>query len=141
MENGKILKVRFGHEANCSSGAFLALILFVSAATHLPMSLIVSGIQAHQVKKQKEISKKLKWVPHIVGIVITLGLLVIAISSGFDREFLGLVAVVIGGVFSLAVFIGTKLAPKIGYWNLLVVPCIHVILGYALFWALMYLFF
>ena len=141
MEKGKILKVRFGHEANCSAGAFLTMILYVSAATYLPMTLIVSGIQAHQVRKRGEISKNLKWVPHIVGILITLGLLIIAFSSSFGRVFLGLVAVVLGGVFSIAVFIGAKLAPKIGYWNMLVVPGIHVALGYALFWALMYLLF
>lgn len=138
MKKGKILKVRLGHEANCSSGMFLLMMLYLSAFTHLPTSLIASGIQAHQARSRGEISKKTKWIPQVIGLVFTIGLFLIGIDSGYDGVYLGMMAVVLGAAFAIAVYAGSKLAPKIGYWNILAVPLIQVALVYVLFWVVMF---
>jgi hypothetical protein len=140
MKKGKILKVRLGHEANCSSGMFLLMMLYLSAYTYLPTSLITSGIQAHQARRHGEINKKTIWIPQVIGLVFSIALFLIGITSGYDEVYLGMMAVGIGAAFAIAVYAGSKLAPQIGYWNILAVPLIQVALVFVLFWGLPYIY-
>lgn len=138
MKKGKILKVRLGHEANCSSGMFLLAMFYYSALTHLLTAVTTAFIQSHQVRYHSEISKKTKWIPQVIGLVFTVGLFLLGIDSGYDAAYLGMMAVVLGAGFAIAVYIGSRLAPKIGYWNILAVPLIQVALVFVLFWVAMY---
>jgi hypothetical protein len=132
MRKGKILKIRMGHEANCSSGMVFLGMLFYSAVLHLPTGLITAGLQAGDVKKRGEIRKGIQLVPQIVGLLITAFLFYIGYDWGeFSYGVLGLF---IGAAFAISVFAGNKLAHKIGYWNLLVVPLINIASAYVLFW-------
>ena len=118
---------------------FLLVMLFASAVTYLPAAVITSAIQGHQGRRLGEVSQKAKWIPQAIGLVITAGLFLWAISSGYDATSLGIFAVILGAGFAIAVYIGSKLAPKIGYWNILAVPIILVILVYILLWVVMYI--
>jgi len=132
MKKGKILKIRLGHEANCSSGMFLLVMLYLSAFTHLPTAFITSGIQADQAKKHGEISRKTKWIPQVIGLIFTAVLFYFGWTSGYSDVYLGMMGLVLGGAFAIAVFAGSKLASKIGYWNMLVVPIIQVAIFFLL---------
>ena len=136
MKQGKILKIRLGHEANCSSGMILIAMFFASAVTHLPTAAITSGIQARQAKRNGEISKMVQVISQIIGLVFTVLLFFYGVLSGYSGAFLGLMALMLGAGFAIAVFIGGRLAPKIGYWNILAVPLIQVGLIFVLFWIL-----
>jgi hypothetical protein len=133
--DGKILKVRYGHEANCSSGMFLLVMLFAGAVTYLPAAVITSAVQAHQARRLGEISQRAKWIPQVIGLVITVGLFIWVNPSGYNATSLGILAVVLGVGFAIAVYLGSKLAPKIGYFNILAVPLIQVGLVYILMWV------
>jgi hypothetical protein len=117
---------------------FLLVMLYLSALTHLSTAVITSAIQAHQARRRGELNKKTKWIPQVIGLVFTVGLFLLGIDSGYDAQFLGIMAVVLGAGFAIAVHVGSKLAPKIGYWNILAVPLIQVALVYVLFWVAMY---
>lgn len=139
MEKGKILKIRFGHEANCSSGMIMIIMLYVSAFTHLPTAIISSAIQAQQARNLGEISKATKWTPQVFGLIITFGLFFFGANSGYDGLSLGLMAFIFGGGFAVAVYIGSLLAPKIGYWNILVIPLIQVSSVILIYFGMIYI--
>ena len=133
MKNGKILKVRLGHEANCSSGMIFVAMLFLSVITYLPTAVITATIHANQAKKSGSISQKARSIPQIIGLVITIGMLIFGVTSGYNAESLGIIAIVLGAGFAITVYISNKVAPKIGYWNILAVPLILVVLVFILF--------
>lgn len=132
MKNGKILKVRLGHEANCSSGMIFVAMLFLSVITYLPAAVITSAIHANQAKKSGGINQKAKSIPQIIGLVITIGMFIFGVTSGYNAGSLGMIAVVLGAGFAITAYISSRLAPKIGYWNILAVPVILVALVYIL---------
>jgi len=132
MNNGKILKIRLGHEANCSSGMVLIAMLFVSGVTHLPTAVIASAVQGYQARRKGEVSQKAMWIPQVIGLVFTAAMFIYGVVSGYSATYLGIMVLVLGAVFALAVYIGSRLAPKIGYWNILAVPLIQVGLVYLL---------
>jgi predicted lysophospholipase L1 biosynthesis ABC-type transport system permease subunit len=71
MKTGKILKVRLGHEANCSSGMVGLVMLMLGAVTYLPLSLITATVQAAKLKRDNPKSKWqiLYWViPQVLGL-------------------------------------------------------------------------
>lgn len=138
MIKGKILKVRLGHEANCSSGMFLLVMLYLSAFTYLPAAVITSAIHAKQARRDGEIGQWAKRIPQIIGLVFTVGLFIFAVTSGYNAASLGMAAVALGAGFAIAVHFGSRLASKIGYWNILAVPLIQVALVFILFWFLGY---
>jgi hypothetical protein len=117
---------------------FLLVMLYLSALTHLSTAVITSAIQAHQARRLGELNKKTKWIPQVIGLVFTVGLFYFGIDSGYNATYLGMMAVVLGAGFAIAVYIGNRLAPKIGYWNILAVPLIQVALVFILFWFAMY---
>jgi hypothetical protein len=114
---------------------FLMAMLYLSALTHLSTAVITSAIQAHQARRYGEISRKVKVTSQVIGLVFTAGLFFWAISSGYAASTLGLMAIVLGAGFAIAVYIGSRLAPKIGYWNILAVPLMQVALVFMLFWV------
>lgn len=46
MGKGKILKIRLGHEANCSSGAVVIVLWGVGSATYLLLAIVAAIVQA-----------------------------------------------------------------------------------------------
>ena len=68
-------------------------------------------------------------------LIFTVLMFLWAITSGYDSESLGLIAIVFGAAYAIAVDIGSRMAPKIGYWNVLAVPLIQVTLVFILFSA------
>lgn len=130
MRKGRILKVRPGHEANCSSGMVALVMLVGAAVTLLPASLIVAGVQAANLGKGKSPSRRgLYWiVPLVVGVLATvLGCMFVG-TSGFDSAALVAIVLGIGGSFILACLTGYVMAPRMGhpYWLLLLAPVILV---------------
>lgn len=126
MKKGRILKVRLGHEANCSSGMILLIMLFGSAITYLPAAAITGGVQVSETKRDGNVSDKTKRGSQIAGLIFTIGLFLLGVTSGYSGTFLGGAALVLVGGYAIAVKAGNNLAPKIGYWNIIVVPLIQV---------------
>jgi len=80
-------------------------------------------------------------IPQFIGLVFTLGLFLLGVTSGYNEGLQGMIAMVLGGAYTLAVHFVSKLAHKIGYWNILVVPFIQLALVFVFlfFWLVMIL--
>lgn len=128
MKKGKILKVRMGHEANCSSGMILLVMLFGSAITYLPAAAITGGVQVKETERDGYVSEKTQRGSQIGGLIITIGMFLLGVTSGYSASFLGMAALILGAGYAIAVHTGKNLAPKIGNWNILVVPIIQILL-------------
>jgi len=63
-------------------------------------------------------------VPLVLGLLITAGLVVVAVQSGYSYDDLVIVALVMGAAFTIAITVSYRLAPKIGYWACLVAPLV-----------------
>lgn len=135
---GKILKIRMGHEANCSSAMFLVLMLYAGAATYLPTGMITAGLQAHQARSDGEVNKNTNRSAQIIGLIITCGLFIFGVTIGNGGFSLGLSAVVFGAGYALAVYLGSKLASKISYLNILAVPIIQIALIFVGCWLVLF---
>lgn len=140
MDKGKVLKIRVGHEANCSSGMVVVYILMVAAVTHLPLSLIAASAQAAKLNKdapRKERRLRYWLIPQILGLVCTAFMVWLSFDSfyGYSSD-LAMLALAIGGSFALAITIGYFLAARMrsSGWVVLIVPLAFV-LGVVLFIA------
>jgi hypothetical protein len=141
MQKGKIVKVRVGHEANCSSGMIAMFLLMGGAATYLPLALISAVVQASRLsEKGRENSAKLMYwlVPQLLGLGLTAFGVYFALTSGYGVSGPLLIALIMGVSFAIAVSVGYKLAPRIRYWVCLVVPLITMS-GVAIFWGVLLL--
>lgn len=137
MKTGKILKIRIGHEANCSSGMILLVMLYGSAITYLPTGAITGGLQADQARRAGVVSNRINRNSQIAGLIFTIGLFILGVTSGYSVSFLGMAALVLGGAYAVAVYAGGNLAPKIGYWNILLVPLIQALLVIGVYMLLL----
>ena len=102
---GKILKIRLGHEANCSSGMIAMFILMAAAVTHLPLAIVTAIIHVTRLKKDAEKKWRiLYWlVPQILGLGFTAFLIRLSLDEfyGYSR-YLTVFAAAIGASFALA---------------------------------------
>jgi hypothetical protein len=137
MNRGQVIKVKSGHEANCSSGMIALTVLMGAAVTLLPASLIVAGLQAAGLGQGKSPRRRaLYWViPVGLGLVATLVTAGWVTTLGYNDSYLVLVVLVIGGSFVLASLTGYVLAPRMNRpaWLFLLAPLILVAGGAALF--------
>jgi hypothetical protein len=137
MNRGQVIKVKSGHDANCSSGMIALTVLMGAAVTLLPISLIVAGIQAANLGRgQCPRRRALYWiVPVGLGLVATLVAAGWVTSLGYSDSYLVRVVVVVGGSFILAGLTGYMLAPRMNRpaWLVLLAPLILVAGGAALF--------
>lgn len=134
MRRGKIIKIRIGHEANCSSGMVALGMLMLGAITYLPLSLIAAVLQTATMPRVK--SQRQKWIIYLIiplalGLIITALLAYWASTRGYAREDLLGLALIMGLSFAVSVTGGYKLAPKIRYWNCLAVPIILLVVFVA----------
>ena len=130
MNRGRILKVRSGHEANCSSGMVALVVLVSAAVTLLPASLVVTGIQAFKQGPGK--SPRWRWlywaIPLVLsGLAIWAGYMMV-IDSGHNTGFLVSFVFGTGGSFFLACLTGYVMAPRMDRpgWLVLMAPVILV---------------
>jgi hypothetical protein len=135
MHKGKILKIRMGHEANCSSGMVAMFMLMVGGVTYLPLSPITAVVQAASLPADapQTRSRAKYWViPQVLGVGITAFLVYGALNSGYAVSGPLLTALAMGLSFALSVIVGYKLASRIGYWVCLVNPLVLVV-GFVTF--------
>lgn len=129
MHRGKILKIRMGHEANCSSGMVVLFLLMIGAVTYFPLSVITAAVQAKMMPKEAPQGRKrliYLIIPQLLGLAITAFLAYEAYTAGYNPESPLVLAVVMGCSFALSIAVGYKLASRIRYLNCLVVPSILV---------------
>lgn len=142
MKQGKILKIRMGHEANCSSGMFFALILMAGGATLVPASIITGGIHAFLLGGNKKPANRwLYWfIPLLLGLVFTVYSVFINLSSGYDDAIFTPLIIGIGLLFILLSFFSYSKAPYMKHpgWLTLLLPlcliagtCIMIFLYYV----------
>jgi hypothetical protein len=131
MRKGRILKVRSGHEANCSSGMVALTILMGAAVTLLPSSLIVAGIQAGGLGRDRTPpNRQLYWIlPVGLGILLTGLTAWWSTGLGYNDRYLVLFVLGVGGSFILACVIGYVSAPRMNHpgWLVLIAPLIVVV--------------
>jgi hypothetical protein len=125
VEKGKILKVRLGHEANCSSGMNALPLIFAAAVIHLPLTLIAAVLQARS--PHKPITERLPWqliLPQILGLA---GIVWITVGDVEDMIISG---VIFGLAYLGTITIGFVRAPKMKYpWLLLLMLPLMLIVG------------
>jgi hypothetical protein len=128
MKKGRILKVRPGHEANCSSGMIALIVLMGSAVTLLPASLIVAGIQAGGLGRGKSPPGRARYwiIPVGLGIVATVAAVLWVMDSGHSTSYLVPFVLSLGGAFILSCLVGYVLAPRMNHpgWLVLIAPLI-----------------
>jgi len=138
MKKGTILKIRLGHEANCSSGMVAMAILMVAAYTHFPLTVITGIVQAVALERGRPRSQwhVMYWiVPQMIGLCCTAILVWLSVDHIYGNPgWLTVMALVIGGSYAAAVTIGYFWASRTRYGILapLIVPATFV-LGYVLF--------
>ena len=137
MNRGQVIKVKSGHEANCSSGMIALTILMGAAVTLLPATLIVAGLQAAHLGQGKSPRRRaLYWtVPVALGLVATLLTAGWVTTLGYNDSYLVRMVLAVGGSFILACLTGYVLAPRMNHpaWLVLLVPLILVAGGAVLF--------
>lgn len=129
MNKGKILKIRMGHEANCSSGMVTLFLLMIGAATYVPLSLITAVVQAKKMPGEAPQGKKrliYLIIPQVLGLAITAFLAYEAFTMGYNPKGPFAVVLIMGIAFALSIAVGYKLASRISYLNCLVVPSVLV---------------
>jgi hypothetical protein len=130
MTRGRILKVKEGHEANCSSGMIALMILIGAGVTLLPASLITAGLQATRLRRGESPLKQTQYwaIPVGFGIIATLVGIWFVSSSGYSDSYLLPLVLSLGGSYILAVMTGYALAPRLKRtgWLFLLVPLILV---------------
>jgi len=142
MGEGKILKIRLGHEANCSSGMVAMFILFLGAVTHFPLSIITSAIQAKKmpVNAQRNRRDFRYWlIPQLLGLVITAIMISIAVTSGYGILGPLMTALIVGISFAISITAGYILVPRIRYLTCFIVPLIFVGLFFAIVFVIEFL--
>jgi ABC-type transport system involved in cytochrome c biogenesis permease subunit len=129
MNKGKILKIRMGHEANCSSGMVSLLLLMIGTVTYVPLSVITAAVQAKKMPEDAPKGRKLLIyliIPQVLGLAITAYLVYQAYTAGYNPQSPLVLALVMGCSFALSVAIGYTLASRMRYLNCLVVPSVLV---------------
>lgn len=130
MHKGKILKVRPGHEANCSSGMIAMFVLMAGGTLYLPLAMITAIVQATGSSKAQTTGDR-KWrywiVPQILGLVPLAHLVHTTYSSGYGVTLPLLISLAMGLAFALTTAAGYILAPRIRYWLCLLVPVLLVL--------------
>lgn len=134
MKGKGILRVRLGHEANCSSGMVVMATFLASGLVLLPLTVITGVCQAIDLKADAPKSKRafLYWLlPLIPGLVVMAFLLRLASNYVLGPD---LAALILGPVtfYALAIWIGYHYAPRFKRtgFRVLIVPGIFV-LGWA----------
>ena len=136
MSKGKILKIRIGHEANCSSGMVAMFMLMVGGVTYLPLSVTTAAVQASKLSTGALRGGKGTscWIiPQVLGLVVTAFLVYGSFTSGYGVSGPLSAALAMGVSFALAVTVGYVLASRIKYWVCLVSPLI-LTAGFVLFY-------
>lgn len=146
MQEGKILKIRVGHEANCSSGMVPLIMLMFGGPTFLLLTIVASIVQAAKLKDDALTSERRKrylTVPLVIGLIVAAGLTIFFLVASYGASdqaaclILGLSSIV---SCSLAIAAGYKLVPRIRGFVCLVAPLIFVA-GFAILAVLMGLLF
>ncbi|MEW6347869.1 MAG: ankyrin repeat domain-containing protein [Thermodesulfobacteriota bacterium] len=143
MPKGRILKIKPGHEANCSSGMVAFAVLMTCGVTLLPLSLItaiVHSLKAGSLAERPLRSRKNIWywiIPSCLGCVITALMLWLALTSGHSARVPVTEGVVMGAAFIVAVSMTYYLAWRIGRRRLVfvlipVIPLLWVALSAGL---------
>ncbi len=133
MSQGKILKIRLGHEANCSSGMVTGMILTFACIGQLPVAVITASIQAAAAKRKwSKLGRFLTWIiPQVLGLAFIAFYIQRAdYGWGFSRypyEIITTTAT-IAASFALAISAGYFLAPRLRspFWVIPIVPVIFV---------------
>jgi len=134
MHKGKILKIRIGHEANCSSGMVAMFMLMVGGVTYLPLSLITAAIQASKLRADvARTGKRIGYwvVPQVLGLGVAAFLVYWAFTSNYAVTGPLITALAMGLSFALSVTAGYRLAPRIGYWICVVAPLVLVLASWG----------
>jgi len=129
MRRGKILKIRMGHEANCSSGMVTLFLMMLGTVTYIPLSVITAAVQAKKMPEDAPQGKKrliYLIIPQVLGLAITAFLVYQAYTAGYNPQSPLVLALVMGSSFALSIAVGYKLASRISYLNCLVVPSVLV---------------
>jgi hypothetical protein len=133
MKKGKILKIRVGHEANCSSGMVPMFMLILGSGGGLLATLAASVAQAmahHKNASTRRLSKGYLLIPIVLGLlgIAALGLWLYPESySRADQASIVALGLGIAASYSLTVGGGYLLAPRLRYWLLLVAPLIFIL--------------
>lgn len=132
MQEGKILKIRVGHEANCSSGMVPLIMLMFGGPTFLLLTIVASIVQAVKLKDDAVTSERRKrylTVPLVIGLTVAAGLTLFFLPASYgasDQAACLLLGIGSAVSWSLAIAAGYRLAPRIRGFVCLVVPLILV---------------
>jgi hypothetical protein len=143
MNKGKVLKIRMGHEANCSSGMVLVMILMGGGVTLLPASVIIGAIHAAMLGGDKKPAHRwLYWfIPFLLGLAFIGFFTNYDQTSGYGSSFT-LLIIGIGLLFIVLSFISYSKAPRIKHpgWLSLILP-LGLIGGTYIVFILFYAFY
>lgn len=130
MQKGKILKVRMGHEANCSSGMVVVFLLMIGGVAYLPLSLITAAVQAAKLRGDASHTRKrvLYWViPQLLGLGVVVAMLYVTFTGNYGTTVPLIVALALAISFAMSVTAGYWFAPELGYLVLIVCPLVFII--------------
>lgn len=139
MSKGKILKIRVGHEANCSSEMVVMYMLALGGVTYLPMSLITTAVQAAKLRTDTPRGWKrlLYWfVPQIVGLGLTAYFVRLAFNSSYSVIGPVVMALTMGMSLFVSITASYILVPRLKHRSLiyLIAPLVMVLSCIALYW-------
>ena len=132
MRKGKILKVRPGHEANCSSGMVPLFLLVLGGGSGLLITVGTAVAQATGRRKQAaagRLGRGYLVVPLVLALVVLTGLGLWLYGESYSRiDEVAIVVLSLGLAASAAgaVAAGYRLAPRVRYWILLIVPLVFL---------------
>ncbi|MBN1317539.1 MAG: hypothetical protein JXA42_18800 [Anaerolineales bacterium] len=142
MEQEKVLKIRMGHEANCSSGMVFTMILMGGGVTLLPASIIIGAIHAAKLGNGKKPGRRwLYWfIPLLLGLVFSVYSAYINQTSGYSDAFFTPLVIGIGLLFIFLSFFSYSRSPRMKrpWWLVLQLPLL-LIVGTCLMLSLAYL--
>ena len=144
MSQGKILKIRLGHEANCSSGMVSGMIMAYACMGQVPVAIITASMQMAAARMRwPKIGRRLTWiVPQVLGLAFIVFYFQRAdYGWGYSRypyETITTTATFATG-FALAISLGYFLTQRLRspIWAIPIVPAAFVAsvipLNYAIF--------
>jgi hypothetical protein len=134
MSKGKILRVRMGHEANCSSGMYAAyFILIVGRAAFLLVALLSLVVQAANLRNPAlDDRRRFRYwaTPQVIGLILSaILILFVFFVDSIGLWSLWMVLLVLSIPFALSITVGYVLLPRIKY------PILSVLIALLVFGA------
>jgi hypothetical protein len=130
MFKGRILKIRPGHEANCSSGMIpmFMLVLGSGASFLLTLGPSIALVLGHcRSTPSGRLSKWYLIAPLVLGWLVVAGLVLWLYPESYSRSDEAAIVVLglgIAASYSLAVAAGYRLVPRLRGWICLLTPLI-----------------